>query len=172
MIKMKKIIAISVLVLLVGYGIYHAISPADAKVGVAEGKAAPDFELTTLEGEQISLSSLKGKKVIINFWATWCPPCRAEMPDMQKIHDTYGDKVVVAAVNLTSSEKSIDSVKGFIDELGLSFPVLLDKKGDINKQYEVMSYPTSYIVNENGIITTKFIGAMNYEQMKDFLKLK
>jgi peroxiredoxin len=169
---MKKVIVISILVLLVGYAIYNAIRPTDVKVGVTEGKSAPDFELMTLEGEEMSLSSLQGKKVIINFWATWCPPCRAEMPDMQKIQDTYGDDVVIAAVNLTSSEKNVESVKSFIDELGLSFPVLLDEKGEINKQYEVISYPTSYIVDENGVISTKLIGAMTYEQMENFLKVK
>ncbi|MGM0877407.1 MAG: TlpA family protein disulfide reductase [Bacillota bacterium] len=166
---MKKILAISILVFLVGYAIYYAVNPTDAKVGVAEGSAAPDFELMTLDGEKMSLSSLQGKKVILNFWATWCPPCRSEMPDMQKIQDKYAGEVVIATVNLTSSEKSVDVVKSFVDELGLSFPVLLDKKGEINNQFEVMSYPTSYYIDENGIITTKFVGAMTYEQMEDFL---
>lgn len=166
---MKKILAISILVFLSGYVIYYAINPSDAKEGVTEGSAAPDFELMTLDGEKMSLSSLRGKKVILNFWATWCPPCRSEMPDMQKIQDKYDGEVVIAAVNLTSSEKSIDAVKSFVDELGLSFPVLIDEKGKINNQFEVISYPTSYYVDENGVITTKFVGAMTYEQMEEFL---
>ena len=166
---MKKVLAISLLVFLVGYAIFQAINPTDAKVGITEGNVSPDFELMTLDGEKMSLSSLEGKKVILNFWATWCPPCREEMPDMQKIHNDYEGEVVVAAVNLTSSEKNIDSVKRFVDELGLSFPVLLDEDGKINKQFEVLSYPTSYIVNEDGVITTKFAGAMTYEQMQDFI---
>jgi peroxiredoxin len=166
---MKKVLAISLLVFLVGYAIFQAINPTNAKVGITEGNIPPDFELMTLDGEKMSLSSLEGKKVILNFWATWCPPCRKEMPDMQKIHDDYEGEVVVAAVNLTSSEKNIDSVKHFVDELGLTFPVLLDEDGKINKQFEVLSYPTSYIVNEDGVITTKFAGAMTYEQMQDFI---
>jgi peroxiredoxin len=166
---MKKVLAISLLVFLVGYAIFQAINPTNAKVGITEGNVPPDFELMTLDGEKMSLSSLEGKKVILNFWATWCPPCRKEMPDMQKIHDDYEGEVVVAAVNLTSSEKNIDSVKHFVDELGLTFPVLLDEDGKINKQFEVLSYPTSYIVNEDGVITTKFAGAMTYEQMQDFI---
>ncbi|MBO1510144.1 TlpA family protein disulfide reductase [Metabacillus bambusae] len=169
---MKKILAISILVFLIGYAVYYAINPNDTKVGVTEGNAAPDFELTTLDGEKMSLSSLQGKKVILNFWATWCPPCRSEMPDMQKIQADYNDEVVIAAVNLTSSEKNVDTVKDFVEELELSFPVLLDEKGKINNQYEVMSYPTSYIIDENGIIGTKFVGAMTYKQMEDFLELK
>ncbi|MCM3653618.1 TlpA family protein disulfide reductase [Metabacillus litoralis] len=166
---MKKVLATSLLVFLVGYAIFQAINPTNAKVGITEGNVPPDFELMTLDGEKMSLSSLEGKKVILNFWATWCPPCREEMPDMQKIHDEYEGEVVVAAVNLTSSEKNSASVKHFVDELGLSFPVLLDEDGKINKQFEVLSYPTSYIVNKDGVITTKFVGAMTYEQMQDFI---
>lgn len=169
---MKKILAISILVFLVGYAIYFALVPKDAKEGITKGSKAPDFELMTLDGEKMSLSDLNGKKVIVNFWATWCPPCRAEMPDMQKIQDDYQEEVVIAAVNLTSSEKSVNTVRKFIKELDLSFPVLLDEKGKINKKYEVMSYPTSYIVDENGLIESKFPGAMSYERMEELLGLK
>lgn len=168
---MKKLLAMSLLVFLIGYAIYYAINPTDAKVGVTEGNTAPDFELVTLDGEKMTLSSLQGKKVLLNFWATWCPPCRSEMPDMQKIQVEYDEEVVVAAVNLTSSEKNVKSVKNFVDELALTFPILLDENGKINNQFEVMSYPTSYILDENGIIQTKYVGAMSYEQMKDLLGL-
>jgi len=166
---MKKVLAISILVFLVGYAIYFAINPSNPKVGVSKGSTAPDFELKTLSGDSMSLSSVKGKKVIINFWATWCPPCRSEMPDMQKIQDEHKDDVVVLAVNLTNSESSVDTVKSFVDELELTFPVLLDEKGEINNQYEVLSYPTSYFVDENGVIQTKFVGALSYDQMNEFL---
>lgn len=166
---MKKILAISILVFLVGYAVYYVINPNTADVGVTEGNAAPEFELSTLNGESMSLSSLKGKKVILNFWATWCPPCRSEMPDMQKIQDDYNEEVVVVAVNLTSSESSVQTVEDFVNGLGLSFPILLDEKGKINNQFEVLSYPTSYFLDEEGIIRTKFVGAMTYDQMNKFL---
>jgi len=166
---MKKVLAISILVFLIGYAIYFAINPNSPKIGVSEGSAAPDFELDTLSGDSMSLSSLKGKKVIINFWATWCPPCRSEMPDMQKIQDEHNGDVVVLAVNLTNSESSIDTVDKFVSELGLTFPVLLDQKGQINNQFEVLSYPTSYFVDEEGVIQTKFVGALTYDQMNEFL---
>ncbi|MBM7603100.1 thiol-disulfide isomerase/thioredoxin [Metabacillus crassostreae] len=166
---MKKILAISILVFLIGYAIYNTVMPSNAKVGVTEGNAAPDFELTTLDGEKMSLSDLKGKKVLVNFWATWCPPCRSEMPDMQQIYDEYDDDVVIAAVNLTSSESSIDTVESFVNELSLTFPILLDEKGKVNNEYEVLSYPTSYFIDEEGIIKTKFVGALSYDQMKKLI---
>ncbi|TXC91777.1 redoxin domain-containing protein [Metabacillus litoralis] len=166
---MKKILAISILVFLIGYAIYNTVIPSNAKVGVTEGNAAPDFELTTLDGEKMSLSDLKGKKVLINFWATWCPPCRSEMPDMQQIYDEYDDDVVIAAVNLTSSESSVDTVESFVNELSLTFPILLDEKGKVNNEYEVLSYPTSYFIDEEGIIKTKFVGALSYDQMKKLI---
>ncbi|MFV2045768.1 MULTISPECIES: TlpA family protein disulfide reductase [Metabacillus] len=166
---LKKIIAVSILVFLIGYAIYYAINPNTAKEGVTEGSAAPNFELATLNGESMSLESLKGKKVILNFWATWCPPCRSEMPDMQRIQDEHDGDVVVVAVNLTSSESSVKTVEDFVNELGLTFPVLLDEKGKVNNQFEVLSYPTSYFLDEEGVIRTKFVGAMTYDQMNDLL---
>lgn len=166
---MKKVLAISILIFLVGYAVYFAVNPGSPKVGVSEGSAAPDFELETLSGDTMSLSSLKGKKVMINFWATWCPPCRSEMPDMQKIQNEHGGDVVVLAVNLTSSESSVKNVDSFVKELGLTFPVLLDEEGEINKQFEVLSYPTTYFVDEEGVIQTKFVGALSYDQMSEFL---
>lgn len=166
---MKKILAISILVFLIGYAIYNTVIPSNAKVGVTEGNEAPDFELTTLDGEKMSLSDLKGKKVLLNFWATWCPPCRSEMPDMQKIYDEYEDEVVIAAVNLTSSESSVDTVESFVKELNLTFPVFLDEKGKVNSEYEVLSYPTSYFIDQEGIIKTKFVGALSYDQMKKLI---
>ncbi|WP_226665383.1 redoxin domain-containing protein [Metabacillus litoralis] len=166
---MKKILAISILVFLIGYAIYNTVIPTNAKVGVIEGNAAPNFELTTLAGDKMNLTDLKGKKVLVNFWATWCPPCRSEMPDMQKIYDEYNGEVIIAAVNLTSSESSVDTVENFVNDLNLTFPIFLDEKGKVNNEYEVLSYPTSYFIDEDGIIKTKFVGALSYDQMKKFI---
>ncbi|MDQ0229930.1 redoxin domain-containing protein [Metabacillus malikii] len=168
---MKKILAISILVFLVGYAIYTSFTP-NTKEGITKGNAAPNIELKTLDGKEMSLETLKGKKVLLNFWATWCPPCRAEMPDMQKLQDNFGEEVVVAAVNFTSSEPNKDSVKKFVDELALTIPILMDEKGKVNSQYEVLQYPTSYILDENGIITEKYVGALSYEQMVKMLEIK
>ncbi|MBD1379343.1 TlpA family protein disulfide reductase [Metabacillus arenae] len=166
---MKRILAIGLLVFLIGYAVWFAIQPKDPKVGLESGNKAPDFELSTLDGEKVKLSELKGKKVLINFWATWCPPCRAEMPEMQKIHKKYKDEVVVLAVNFTSSEKNKEVVKTFANKLDLTFPIVYDEEG-VNSTYDIFSYPTTYLVDEEGFIQKKYTGAMSYETMEGLIK--
>ncbi|WP_138417342.1 TlpA disulfide reductase family protein [Aquibacillus sediminis] len=132
-------------------------------VGLEKGEIAPDFELQTLDGETVRLSDYRGQRVMVNFWATWCPPCRAEMPDMQQFYEEKD--VAVLAVNLTSTETSIEDVREFIEEMGLTFPILMDDEGELAASYQIQAYPTSYMIDSNG--RTSFIaqGPMNEEQM-------
>jgi len=146
----KKGIASAVLLVLIGLLVWNLLEPKEPAIGLEKGDQAPDFELKTLDGQTASLSDYKGKKVLVNFWATWCKPCRTEMPDLDAIRSEY-DQVEVLAVNLTTTEKSVDHVAAFADELKLSFPILLDQKG-IQARYQVLSYPTSYILDEKGRI--------------------
>jgi thiol-disulfide isomerase/thioredoxin len=136
-------------------------------IGPAKGDKAPDFTLETLSGEKLSLSDLKGKKVILNMWATWCPPCRAEMPDMQKFYNDYGEEVEIVAVNLTQTETSQDRVDQFVEDFGITFPVVLDKNSDVARDYYAVTIPTSYVIDSKGIIRNKIIGPMSYEWMKE-----
>lgn len=138
-------------------------SSESADVGLAVGQTAPDFTLETLGGEQAMLSDFRGKPVFINFWATWCPPCRAEMPDMQKLYDNKD--IEILAINLTDTEKSEDGVASFVEEMGLTFPVLMDAEGEISSAYNVKAYPTSYMVDAEGKISHIAYGAMNYNVM-------
>ncbi|MFD1607397.1 peroxiredoxin family protein [Oceanobacillus luteolus] len=132
-------------------------------VGLEVGNRAPDFQLQTLAGESVKLSDFRGSRVMINFWATWCPPCRAEMPDMEKF---YQDKdIVVLAVNLTDTENSLEDVKEFSDEYGLTFPILLDTDLETASLYSIQPLPTSYMVDSNGIIRNMAFGALNYDLM-------
>ncbi|MYL32431.1 redoxin domain-containing protein [Pontibacillus yanchengensis] len=133
------------------------------EVGLEVGKKAPDFQLTTLNDKKISLSNLKGEKVMINFWATWCPPCRAEMPDMEKFYQN--EDITILAINLTSTESGLGDVRDFVKEFELSFPILLDKQNNIATSYQIRPIPTTYMVDSNGVIQHKALGAMNYEQM-------
>lgn len=108
----------------------------DGDVGLSQGNTAPDFELENLDGESVSLSDFRGEKVLVNFWATWCPPCRAEMPDMQDFHEDYDDAVILS-VNLRETENSDRNVEDFLDEYGISFDVLSDEDSSVGNTYEI-----------------------------------
>ncbi|MBP1992144.1 TlpA disulfide reductase family protein [Paenibacillus eucommiae] len=137
------------------------------KIGIKKGNQAPDFELLTLEGERVKLADFKGKKVLLNFWATWCPPCKAEMPHMEKFSQDYANKdVVVLAVNLTQTEKNPGVVSDFAQKFALTFPIVLDQEGDVANTYQILSYPTSYMLDSQGIIYERFQGAIHYETME------
>ncbi|MCM3693412.1 peroxiredoxin family protein [Neobacillus niacini] len=135
---------------------------------VKEGNPAPNFELTTLGGETVQLSDYKGKKVILNFWATWCPPCKAEMPHMQNFYEkNKGNDIEIVAVNLTNMDKGKTEIENFVKEYGLTFAIPLDEEGTIGAQYQAFSIPTSYIIDSKGIITKKIIGPMDEDMMKN-----
>lgn len=134
------------------------------EVGVRVGNIAPDFTLETLAGDVVTLSDYRGERVILNFWATWCPPCRAEMPDMQQFYET--EDVVILGVNLTGTQNEAKDVPGFIDEFGITFPVLLDDELDVSMLYQIQPIPTTYMINETGHIQDKILGPMTYEMME------
>ncbi|MFD2760265.1 redoxin domain-containing protein [Lentibacillus juripiscarius] len=139
--------------------------------GLQVGKKAPDFELETLDGKQVALSDYRGQRVMLNFWATWCPPCRAEMPDMQKFYENKD--VEILAVNLTSSESSRSDVPNFVDEFDLTFPILMDENNNAGTTYQIQPIPSSYMIDSEGRIQYKALGAMNYERMvQEFEKMK
>lgn len=146
-------------------------SPEFGKPQVQAGYLAPDFELTTLDGASASLSDYRGKKVILNFWATWCPPCKAEMPHMQNFYEKNKDNgIEVVTVNLTNMENSRGNINKFVEDYSLSFPVLLDEDGAIGTQYQAFTIPTSYIIDSNGIISTKIVGPMDEDMMVNLTK--
>lgn len=137
-------------------------------VGIDIGDKAPDFSLETMDGKKEKLSDHEGEKVIVNFWATWCPPCREEIPDLQKLYKNRD--VEVLAIDLEETEDNMDDVEEFVyDEFEMEFPVLRDKTSDVANVYQVMAYPTSYMVDSEGYIRYKAMGAMNYEQMEQRL---
>lgn len=141
-----------------------------ADEGLNQGDMAPDFELTTLEGDKVRLSELKGTKVIVNFWATWCPPCKAEMPHMQNYYEEFAedDNVEILAVNLTSGDREIN-VKKFVQDYGLTFQVPMDVTGAIGEKYQALTIPTSYMIDTTGRIQNKIVGPMDEKMIKDFV---
>lgn len=142
--------------------------------GIAKGESAPDFTLGTLDGGELKLSDLRGEKVILNFWASWCGPCRAEMPHMQEFHEQEAEKagVRVIAVNLSTSErgdkdKVIENIQSFVEEFGLTFPIPLDMDGEQMDAYRVITIPTTYIIDTSGVIRHVVRGPMDEEMMRD-----
>lgn len=139
----------------------------NAPSGLKVGEKAPDFTLQTLDGKTVKLSDYRGKKVFLNYWATWCPPCREEMPEMQRFHEKYGDEVVVLAVNGTGTEDSEKAVRDYILEGEYTFPVLLDKELEINQTYQIISIPTTYFIGTDGVIQEeRMVGPMTFDYMK------
>ncbi len=127
-------------------------------------RPAPDFLLTTLGGERLRLSDFRGKTVVLNFWATWCPPCRREMPDFQALWEERGpdgpDDLVILAVNLISQDARAD-VRAFVREFGVSFPVLFDTSGDaVSRRYGVRALPATFFIDRDGIVRTTALGSV------------
>lgn len=178
---MKRVLLIVVIVAMFGWALYDFVLSSDKEdkaegdenvleedgieVGLEKGNRAPDFELETLDGESIKLSDLQGKPVFLNFFTSWCPPCRAEAPDMQKFHEE--SDVQVLAVNMYERENNTDDVPEFIEEFGLTLPVVIDESLEVTYRYGVQVMPTTYILDSDGLIVNVGQGPMNYDMMVD-----
>ncbi|WP_246206600.1 redoxin domain-containing protein [Virgibacillus ihumii] len=138
--------------------------------GIEVGETAPDFSLQTLSGDTFRLTDLRGKPVFLNFWASWCGPCKKEMPDMQKFYDKYKGKVEVIAVNLTGSEIGVGKVRKYIDQYGYTYPVPLDKNSEVQGMYDVTVVPTTYLIGRDGNVIEQKRGPMTYEEMVKMLQ--
>jgi peroxiredoxin len=126
-----------------------------------EAVEAPGFSLPDLTGKKVQLKDFRGKWVFLNFFATWCGPCREEMPGMERLFRTHGDKgFVVLAVNLQETAKT---VRPFVQELKLSFPAVLDAEGKVSREYGVRALPVSFLVGRDGNIVWRAIGGRDWE---------
>jgi peroxiredoxin len=123
-----------------------------------KGFLAPNFTLSTLDGKVITLSDLRGQVVLVNLWASWCGPCRAEMPAIQRVYEIYMDKGFrVLAINVTYQD-SRAAAQAFIEGLGLTYPVLLDIDGQVSSSYQLRSLPSSFFIDAEGFIQEIVIG--------------
>lgn len=157
-------IALMIFVLVIG-GAWTAVSavPASSMTGgrvpsPREGFLAPDFTVERSDGGSWGLSEVRGDGVILNFWASWCPPCRAEMPALERVHNGLAeDGIQVVALNVTRQD-SESAAMAFAAELGLSLPIGLDRTGEIERLYQVRALPTTFFIDAEGVIRTVVIG--------------
>ncbi|WP_431029213.1 TlpA family protein disulfide reductase [Lysinibacillus sp. LZ02] len=139
--------------------------------GLQKGQIAPDFTLQTLTGESVTLSDLKGKKVILNFWASWCPPCRAEMPHLQEYYEKYADadNVTIIAANTTYNDQGAENVQKFVNSYDITFPVLLMPEDNIIKLYEVLTIPSTLMIDTEGRIQYYIQGPLDEEAIREYI---
>lgn len=144
--------------------------PSQAAPRAMVGYHAPAFALQTLEDSKtVSLDELKGKPVILNFWASWCGPCRSETPDLQATYEKYQDKAEFYAINL-SSQDDLNSAKEFLSQLGITIPVLKDADGKTQSAYKIISVPTTLVLDRDGIVKERREGALTKVQMEGMLQ--
>ncbi len=170
---MRRVVLILVLLAVVGATSYFVYSgtqrPAPAafpgSAGAQVGQVAPDVNLKTLDGETVRLSQYRGKVVVLNFWATWCPPCLAEMPSMEKLYRMFPDgDLVMLAVN--TEEDGAEILPGFLKSHPHSFAILLDPEADAQQAYGVFRFPESFIIGRDGRVVDMVIGAIDWVDPK------
>jgi peroxiredoxin len=143
-------------------GFFLASPSVETKPQDKRSVIAPDFALPSLAGSTVRLSDHHGRVILLNFWATWCPPCRAEMPSMGKLYQAYRDRgLVILAVSTDRTGRSV--VESFVRERGVTFPILLDPEGESFAEYGGRGLPTSFLVDRRGRIVSTEVGAQNWD---------
>ena len=175
---MKKYIGLVMITILIGILIWENSRASNEKIpstittneeGVRVVKAT-DFTLQALDQQQYSLSDSQGKWTIVNFWASWCEPCKMEAPHLQRIYEEYNDQLEILAVNMTKKDTPKD-VQEFVNRYGLTFPVLFDEQGDVSMTYGAFTIPTTIFIDEKGNIKHEFVGPMEESFIIDLLSL-
>ena len=172
MLTQKGVLALLALLLAAGTRGYASGHDAAVVVSAEELRAAGlskvrdgipfvDFDLESLQGGRVRLSSLKGSVVFLNFWATWCPPCREEMPSMERLYSKFaGVGLRIVAVDLQESRRDVEA---FVREFGLTFQVLLDPAGQVGSAYGVRGLPTTFLINRDGLLVAGRIGGQEWD---------
>ncbi|WP_214762306.1 TlpA disulfide reductase family protein [Exiguobacterium sp. s146] len=136
-----------------------------SQTGLNIGQMPPNFELKRTDGTTFNLEELRGQRVVVNFWASWCPPCRAEMPDMAKFAREQDD-VTIVAVNATTSERDVADAESFVAPYEDAFEVVYDENGIVGDAYRIQAMPTTYVLDEDGVIVAKQFGAIDHAWLK------
>jgi peroxiredoxin len=138
-----------------------ALTFEGVNISAAEGDMAPDFLLQNMEGDEVRLTDFRGQPVVLNFWATWCLPCRKEMPQFVHAYDDYSEEgLVIIAVNQQESESII---RPFVEDYGVEFPMLIDRDGEVGDEFHILGMPETFFIDRNGILREHFIGQFQSE---------
>ena len=166
---MRYLVLIALLVL-IGGGVY-IYSNLPSTTAVVAGDVAPDFQLEDTKGAKVTLSELRGKVVMVNFWATWCPPCIEEMPSMERLNKFMADEnFIMLAINTEKDGRSV--VPDFLKKKPYDFTILYDDQGAVQQQYGVYKFPESFIVGKDGTVVEKVIGPLDWSSPKTVSYLK
>lgn len=175
---MRNVAALFIIgIALAGFAVFEHFQPqaassvvsADAEFKPKAGFVAAPFRLPDLEDESVTVGSRDGKLQLVNFWASWCGPCELEAPDLQKLHEKYGDVMTLYGVNSTKYDRE-RSAREFVQDYGFTFPVLMDRDGDVTGAYKVKSYPTSFLIDAEGVIRERIDGVITYEAWEGLIE--
>jgi cytochrome c biogenesis protein CcmG/thiol:disulfide interchange protein DsbE len=144
-----------------------SVTTMDLPPAPAMGHPAPDFTLSVTSGGEITLSALRGMPVVLNFWATWCPPCRAELPELQAASEKYAGQVAIVGVNQAESPGAVGA---FVKGLGLTFQMPLDTRAGVSRAYAVRSLPTTFFIDRQGVIRQIQIGPLTEATLAQLLR--
>lgn len=164
---MMRFMALLIYIIIVGCS-NNSIDTSIFESNEESSDLATSFTLSSLEGESISLESLKGQYVLVNFWATWCVPCRQEMPYLQALSDKYPERLVVLGVNMREDAARIQP---FVDEMGLSFPILLEPTDEMLLEHNVRGLPVSFVVDPEGMVIYRELGEIQPEEFDQWLEV-
>ncbi|MEM7539520.1 MAG: redoxin domain-containing protein [Chloroflexota bacterium] len=148
-----------------GYTVASLEAIDNSGTGLDDGDVAPNFRMQLDDGQYLDLSDLEGTPVVLNFWATWCGPCRAEMPDLVEQYE-HNDELVILAIN---TQEELKRVQPFVDEFQMSMPVVLDKDGEIKDMYGVRGMPTSVFIGKDGKISNIWAGILTKDLLAEML---
>ncbi|WP_331845747.1 TlpA disulfide reductase family protein [Paenibacillus haidiansis] len=146
-----------------------SVSQLVAENAPKPGSKAPAFSLTALDGKTYQVGGKRDKPLLLNFWASWCDPCKEEAPDLVKLAEQYGEQLDVYAVNVTFYDK-LENAKEFVKNYGYTFPVLLDEKEEAYRKYNGIAFPTNVLIDENGMIRDVIVGTLSPEELEAKIK--
>ncbi|MBW7477720.1 TlpA family protein disulfide reductase [Paenibacillus oenotherae] len=171
----RTIVLLFIVVVLTGAAIYQnndkkeAAMAASSEMKPKPGFTAPALELPDLDDKPLAVGGKKDKLLLLNFWASWCGPCELEAPDLQALFKKYGDKVELYGVNGTTYDKERQA-REFVKEFKLTFPILMDREGEATDLYKVTTFPTSFIIDSNGIVRERIPGVISMNEWEDLLE--